>query len=61
MLPIETVVDEEHEMLKPFTKRCAELNPKPTGSIYDVDPEIYLDLYGNDLPVRVDKWVAVSD
>jgi len=56
MLPIESVMDEEHVMLKPFTKRSPELNPKPTGSVYDVNPEIYWDLYGKDLPVKIDFW-----
>jgi len=58
MLPIEPIVDEEHELFKPLIKKCSEYNPKPNGSIYDIDPEIYLDLYGNDIPVKVEKWFA---
>jgi len=58
MLPLELVVDEEHEVLKPFTKMSTEINPKSTGSIYDVDPEIYFDLYGEELPTKVEKWVC---
>lgn len=58
MLPLVPVVDEEHQILKQYTKLCSELNPKATGSIYDIDPEIYLDLYGEDLPTKVEKWVA---
>lgn len=58
MLPLVPVVDEEHQILKQYTKFCSELNPKATGSIYDIDPEIYSDLYGEDLPMKVEKWVA---
>jgi len=56
MLPIVPQVDEEHQVVLQFTKQSRELNPKPTGSIYDLDPEIYLDLYGKELPVKVEKW-----
>uniref|UniRef100_A0A915HN85 Uncharacterized protein n=1 Tax=Romanomermis culicivorax TaxID=13658 RepID=A0A915HN85_ROMCU len=49
-------VDIEHEIFRKCTELCDDLSPKPDGSIYDVDKEIYLDLYGKELPFKVEKW-----
>lgn len=49
-------IDEEFEVLNSYTTKNEQLNPKPTGSIYDIDRSIYLDLYGNILPLKIEKW-----
>uniref|UniRef100_A0A0K0DGK2 DRMBL domain-containing protein n=1 Tax=Angiostrongylus cantonensis TaxID=6313 RepID=A0A0K0DGK2_ANGCA len=53
--PLKLCIDPEFSMLAPFIKQ-AEPNRKST-SIYDeIDPEILLGLYGNELPVKVEAW-----
>ncbi|VDD93914.1 unnamed protein product [Enterobius vermicularis] len=55
--PLDICLDPEFAFLKPFIKKS---EPKRYGkSVYDeVDPEVLLDLYGKELPVRVDTWDA---
>lgn len=49
-------IDPDFEMLKPMMKQTSALDPRPTGSVYDIDPKIYLDLYGEELPTKVEAW-----
>ncbi|CAJ0598037.1 unnamed protein product [Cylicocyclus nassatus] len=53
--PLKLCIDPEFDMLTPFIKQDEPV--KKSTSIYDeVDPEIYLDLYGKELPVKVEAW-----
>lgn len=47
--------DDEHKFLNKFIELSDDLM-KPDSSIYDVDPNPYLDLYGEHYPVKVEGW-----
>uniref|UniRef100_A0A914V5Y6 28S ribosomal protein S34, mitochondrial n=1 Tax=Plectus sambesii TaxID=2011161 RepID=A0A914V5Y6_9BILA len=49
-------VDPDFDMLRPVMKQTSTLNPPPTGSVYDIDPNVYLNLYGEELPTKVEAW-----
>ncbi|WKY02409.1 hypothetical protein Q1695_016008 [Nippostrongylus brasiliensis] len=53
--PLKLCIDPEFHMLTSFIK---QKEPKETStSIYDeVDPKVLLDLYGDELPVKVEAW-----
>ncbi|KAJ1358637.1 hypothetical protein KIN20_017114 [Parelaphostrongylus tenuis] len=53
--PLKLCIDPEFSMLAPFIK---QVEPKTKGtSVYDeVNPDVLLDLYGNELPVKVEAW-----
>lgn len=53
--PLEVCLDPQFEIYKKFIK---QKNPEKLGkSIYDeIDPEIFLNWYGNALPTRVVSW-----
>lgn len=53
--PLDLCIDPEFEMLKPFIKQ-AEPAKKSTSIYEEVDPKVLLDLYGNELPVKVEAW-----
>lgn len=53
--PLKLCIDPEFLMLAPFFKQEEPVNKG--ASIYEeVDPKIVLDLYGNELPVKVEAW-----
>ncbi|MFH4979526.1 hypothetical protein AB6A40_006235 [Gnathostoma spinigerum] len=54
-IPLELCLDAEHLALKPFFKM---VKPKKLGrSIYEEnDPDTWLDLYGAELPTKVEAW-----
>lgn len=61
MLDVVHFVDAEHDHLKPLMRKDPSLNPKPVGSIYDVDPSIYFDLYGTELPTKIEDWGTAAE
>uniref|UniRef100_A0A914ZUR6 28S ribosomal protein S34, mitochondrial n=1 Tax=Parascaris univalens TaxID=6257 RepID=A0A914ZUR6_PARUN len=53
--PLEVCVDPEFEMLRPFIVKVDPL--KKGKSIYDeANPEVWLGLYGKELPTKVEAW-----
>lgn len=55
--PLELCVDPQFEMLQRFFKRVNVPEGKESHSIYkEIDPEVYLDLYGRLLPPKVESW-----
>ncbi|KAK6043096.1 hypothetical protein COOONC_19399 [Cooperia oncophora] len=53
--PLQLCIDPEFSMLTPFINQ--EEPASQSTSIYDeVDPKVYLDLYGNEPPVKVEAW-----
>ncbi|VDK18371.1 unnamed protein product [Anisakis simplex] len=53
--PLDVCIDPEFEMLRPFIKKIDP--PKKAKSIYDeANPEVWLDLYGRELPTKVEAW-----
>uniref|UniRef100_A0A1I7YJ18 28S ribosomal protein S34, mitochondrial n=1 Tax=Steinernema glaseri TaxID=37863 RepID=A0A1I7YJ18_9BILA len=55
--PLKLAIDPEFELLAPFIKQA---EPAKTGkTIYDeVNPQDFLDLYGAELPAKVEPWNA---
>jgi len=53
--PFDVVLDPEMEMLRPFI-RLKEKGGEEMRDIYDLDPSIFLDLYGQELPTKVESW-----
>ncbi|KHN79747.1 hypothetical protein Tcan_16840 [Toxocara canis] len=53
--PLEVCIDPEFEMLRPFIKKVDP--PKKAKSIYEeANPDVWLDLYGKELPTKVEAW-----
>ncbi|EPB77958.1 hypothetical protein ANCCEY_02944 [Ancylostoma ceylanicum] len=50
--PLKLCIDPEFDMLTPFIKQ-AEPAKKGTSIYEEVDPKVFLDLYGKELPVKV--------
>lgn len=61
MLPLVHYVDNEHKFLNAFTEFKDELSPNAKGSIYDTNPDIWFDLYGEEIPTKVEGWGSVPD
>ncbi|EGT51950.1 hypothetical protein CAEBREN_04842 [Caenorhabditis brenneri] len=55
--PLVLSVDPEFQHLKPFIKQQAP-STKSTSIYEEVDKNALLDLYGNELPVKVEAWNA---
>ncbi len=53
-IPMDVCIDPEFEMFRDLFKQSDELNS--TKSIYDIDPNMYLELYGEVLPTKIDAW-----
>ncbi|KAL6725319.1 hypothetical protein Aduo_007380 [Ancylostoma duodenale] len=53
--PLKLCIDPEFDMLTPFIKQ-AEPEKKGTSIYEEVDPKVFLDLYGKELPVKVEAW-----
>lgn len=53
-IPMEICIDPEFEMFRDLFKQSDDLNS--TKSIYDIDPNVYFELYGERLPTKIDAW-----
>ncbi|CAI5445857.1 unnamed protein product [Caenorhabditis angaria] len=53
--PLNLCIDSEFSHMKPFIKQSTPEN-KGTSIYEEVDKNILLDLYGNELPIKVEAW-----
>uniref|UniRef100_A0A915CV63 Uncharacterized protein n=1 Tax=Ditylenchus dipsaci TaxID=166011 RepID=A0A915CV63_9BILA len=58
-IPLDVCIDPQFEMLQPFFKKVKP--EKMSDSIYkEVDPQVYLDMYGKVLPTKVEHGLSVQ-